>query len=366
MKAKSKLNGSMLAFVFAIAAAVLIFISLPLVSYAQTGTLGQESPEIHCTYAQNGEVVDGNALTAGTYDVSFIMTGAQSLSVMEITATYDQEQVTVATEPSYLVSDGDAAALDSMGYILSDGNIVFGFVSTNDDCTALAEGENVIATVQMTFASDCDAADYVAVSQNPNLTFVQADYGDGYDDAYALVEQDPEYTQGTLYLMSCNVTPALINSYNVCGQILIATDVTGTNTTAGVQGITVTVTADEAVVAEAVTDADGNYTLADVPVGTYTMTISGSTTIDRTVTLEVTDAKAEGSAVSVSGVGVVICDYNRDGNVNPVDLASFGVALSGDYNVYCDFNADGNINAADLGIFGGFLSKTIEYSEVTL
>lgn len=366
MKAKSKLNGSMLAFVFAIAAAVLIFISLPLVSYAQTGTLGQESPEIHCTYAQNGEVVDGNALTAGTYDVSFIMTGAQSLSVMEITATYDKEQVTVASEPSYLISDGDAAALDSMGYILSDGNIVFGFVSTNDDCTTLAEGENVIATVQMTFASDCDAADYVAVSQNPNLTFVQADYGDGYDDAYALVEEDPEYTQGTLYLMSCDVTPGLINSYNVCGQILVATDVTGTDTTAGVPGITVTVTAGDETVAEAVTDDLGNYTLADVPTGTYTMTISGSTTVDRTVTLEVTDAKAEGSAVTVSGVGVVICDYNKDKDINTIDKIEFNSSLSGTYNPYCDFNCDKDVNGVDKIIFNSLYGKTIEYSDVVL
>ena len=365
MENKVKLKGGVLALVFATFTALLIFISLPLVSFGQTGTLGQDTPEIRCTYAQDGVEVDGNTLTAGTYDVSFVMEGAQSLSVMEITATYNQEHVTVADSPSYLISDG-AAALDSMGYVLSNGNIVFGIVSTNSDCTALAEGENVIATVQMTFDTDCDAAEYITVSQNPNLTFAQADYGDGYDDSYALVKSDPEYTQGTLYLMSCDVTPALINSYDVNGQIMIATDVTGTTVTSGIGGITVTITdAEGQVAAQAVTDSQGNYTLASVLCGTYTMTISGDTTIDRTVTLEVTDAKAVNNAVTVDGVGVIICDYNKDGIVNTTDKIVITSAFA-DYNVYCDFNSDSVVNATDSVVFKGFFGKTIEYSEVTL
>lgn len=365
MKAKLKFGGSILAVFMAFLAAMMCFISLPLVSNAETGTLGSESPEIYCTYAQDGVAVDGNELTAGTYDVSFVLSGVKSLSVVQITATYDESVVTAASAPSYSISDSADLAMDSMGYILSGGNIVLGFVSENVDCSSVSEEEQILATVSMTFASDCDAADYITVSQDPNLTFLQVDYGDGYDDQYALVDSYPGY-DGNLYLMSCDVTPVVIPEYTVNGQIKIATDLTGTTTTVGIVGITVTVEKDGETIASAVTDENGYYTLPDVPVGEYTMTFSGPTTIDRTVTLSVSTDKAVDRTVTVDSVGIVICDYNKDTVINVTDKVVFAVAYSDAYDVYCDFNGDAIVNAADKSVFGAFYGQTIEYSNIVL
>lgn len=365
MKAKLKFGGNILAMFMAFLAAMMCFISLPLVSNAETGTLGSESPEIYCTYAQDGVAVDGNELTAGTYDVSFVLSGVKSLSVVQITATYDESVVSVASAPSYSISDDADLAMDSIGYILSGGNIVLGFVSENADCSSVSEEEQILATVSMTFASDCDAADYITVSQDPNLTFLQVDYGDGYDDQYALVDSYPGY-DGNLYLMSCDVTPVIIREYTVNGQVLIATDVTGTDTTVGIVGITVTVEKDGETIASAVTDENGYYTLPDVPVGEYTMTISGSTTIDRTVTLLVSTDKAVDSTVTVDNVGIIVCDYNLDGTFNAIDAAVFSGAFNGEYNIYCDLNGDGGVNAIDAAAFSGIFGNTVVYVEIVL
>lgn len=365
MKAKFKFGGNILAMFMAFLAAMMCFISLPLVSNAETGTLGSESPEIYCTYAQDGVAVDGNELTAGTYDVSFVLSGVKSLSVVQITATYDESVVSVASAPSYSISDDADLAMDSIGYILSGGNIVLGFVSENADCSSVSEEEQILATVSMTFASDCDAADYITVSQDPNLTFLQVDYGDGYDDQYALVDSYPGYN-GNLYLMSCDVTPVIIREYTVNGQVLIATDVTGTDTTVGIVGITVTVEKDGETIASAVTDENGYYTLPDVPVGEYTMTISGPTTIDRTVTLVVSEEKAVEQVVTLDSVGIVICDYNKDFSVNATDDAIFAISYNGEYNVYCDFNGDDVVNATDDAAFSLLYGKNVEYAEITL
>lgn len=346
-------------------AAVLIFMSIPFVSYAQTGTLGQESPEIYCTYEQDGVAVDGNELTAGTYDVSFVLTGMSNMSVFEVTAVYDTEQVTIDSAPSYLISDNADAALDSMGYILSDGNIVFGFVSTNEACSPLTEDEQTIATVKMTFESDCDAADYLTVSQNPNLTFAQADYGDGYDNSYALVKSYSDYS-GNLYLMTCDVTPVVPNAFDVSGQIKVATDVTGTSTTVGIVGITVKVEKEGLVVAQDETDQDGNYTLPAVPEGEYTMTITGPSTIDRTVTLVVSADKAVETVMDVDSVGIVMADYNKDGEVNSTDKTVFNSFYNSNYNVYCDFNGDSDINSTDKYVFNVFYGNNITYNSVTI
>lgn len=365
MKAKYKFGGNILAGVLAFIAAMMCFISLPSVSNAETGTLGSESPEIYCTYAQDGAAVDGNELTAGTYDVSFVVSGVKSLSVVQITATYDESVVSVASAPSYSISDDADLAMDSMGYILSGGNIVLGFVSENADCSSVSEEEQILATVSMTFASDCDAAEYITVSQDPNLTFLQVDYGDGYDDQYALVDSYLGY-DGNLYLMSCDVTPVFIPEYTVNGQVLIATDVTGANTTVGIVGITVTVEKDGETIASAVTDENGYYTLPEIPVGEYTVTFSGSTTVDRTAALTVSADKAVDATVTVENVGIIVCDYNLDGAFNAIDAAVFSSAFSGEYNIYCDLNGDGGVNAIDAAAFSGIFGNTVAYAEITL
>ena len=59
------------------------------------------------------------------------------------------------------------------------------------------------------------------------------------------------------------------------------------------------------------------------------MLISGETTVDRKVTLVVSESKDVGS------VGVVICDYNKDELINGTDYMSF-IAF---YNKTVNYNS---------------------------
>lgn len=365
MKAKYKFGSGIIAGLLALVIAMTIFIGLPIVSSAETGTLGTESPEIYCTFSQNGELVDGNELTAGTYDVSFVISGVKNLAVVQITATYDDSNVTVASAPSYSISDDEAFPFHTIGYKNENSTIITGFISGNDDCTAISSDGQVLTTISMTFALDCDAADYITVDQDPNHTFVQVDLNDSTSDQYALVDSYPGYS-GNLYPMSCDVSPVIIAEYTVNGQVLIATDTTGTNTTAGIIGITVTVEKDGLIIAQAVTDENGFYSLPDIPVGEYTVTFSGSTTVDRTATLLVSSDKAVDSVINVDSVGIIVCDYNKDNRINTIDTADFSLAYNGNYDVYCDLNGDNRVNTLDASIITVIYGNTVNYTNIDL
>lgn len=365
MKAKYKFGSGIIAGFLALVIVMTIFIGLPIVSSAETGTLGTESPEIYCTFSQNGELVDGNELTAGTYDVSFVISGVKNLAVVQITATYDDSMVTVASAPSYSISDDETFPFHTIGYKNENSTIITGFISGNDDCTAISSDGQVLTTISMTFLSDCDAADYITVDQDPNHTFVQVDLNDSTSDQYALVDSYPGYS-GNLYPMSCDVTPVIIAEYTVNGQVLIATDTTGTNTTVGIIGITVIVEKDGLIIAQAVTDENGFYTLPDVPVGEYTVTFSGSTTVDRTATLLVSSEKAVNSVINVDSVGIIVCDYNKDNRINTIDTADFSLAYNGNYDVYCDLNGDNRVNTLDASIITVIYGNTVNYTNIDL
>jgi hypothetical protein len=354
MKAKLKFNESVIFATLVFVVMMAMFIILPSVSYAETGTLGKESPEIYCIYQQNGEKVDGNELTAGTYDVSFVLTGMKSLSVIEVTATYDAEQVTVASTPSALISDNSSAGFDSMGYILSNGNIVFGFVSTDEACSDVNQDEQIIATVEMTFASDCDAEQYITVSENPNLTFALADYGDGYDNSYALVDSYADYN-GSLYLMTCDVTPGAGNT--VTGSLVVMTDSKGSTTGVPVYGeYTVSVYSDEertnlvtSVTSKETVDEDNNkinsFSIENLKSGTYYVTISSKYAISRNGTIVVgnSDIKAE-------AIPLIACNFNEDAGITVADAVAIYSNAAGDQNPYCNLNGDSGVTVADAAI----------------
>lgn len=368
MNSKAKTDSSTLIGILVFIAAVLIFISIPFASYAQTGTLGQDSPEIYCTYEQDGQIVDGNKLTAGTYDVSFVLSGMSDLSVFEVTATYDTDQVTVEPAPLSLISDDDSA-LDSMGYILSDGNIVFGFVSTKEDCSTV-EGEQIIATVKMTFASDCDAEDYITVSENPNLTFAQADYGDGYDDEYALVESYPDYV-GELHPMTCDVTPGF--GHSVKGNIVVMTNSNGETNGVAVYGeYKIDVYADAAKsdlvtsVFSARSTNENNqivneFIIDSLTDGTYYATISSQYAISRDIIIRV-----NGDDIVAQPIAIVACDFNTDGDITAMDAGTVYVQAASGQAPYCDLNGDGDITAMDAGIVYTCAAGTLNYEELII
>lgn len=363
MKAKAN-NSSALVGILVFIAVMLIFISIPFVSYAQTGTLGTASPEVYCTYEKDGEQFDGNALPAGTYDVSFILSGLTDTSVLQVTATYDTDQVTVADSPSALLSDNADSQFDSIGYKLSDGNIVFGFISTNDDCSSVDENGQVIATVSMTFASDCDpdADNLIVVSENPNHTFAQADYGDGFKDEYAIVDDgvsSVEGYDGTLYSMKCDVTPSF--GVSVAGTMVIMTDTKGsTNGDAVFNECVIDIYSDEArteklqsVTSTVYTDENekivNSFNIEDLKNGTYYATISSRFAIARKdVIINVT-----GQDISAGQIPLVVCNFNGDPYITGADAGTIFNNAVGEKNAYCDLNGDGYVTGADAGVVFG-------------
>jgi hypothetical protein len=341
--------------VAAIIMAMVVFFGLTVSAYGAEGTDG--TPKVYCNYYdEDGKQYDGNKLKAGTYCVNFYTTGVDKISAIEITSTVDTSVVTIDSV------DESNSTMTSMGYVADNenGNLVVGYVSSGD-YAVVDEAEQFITSVKMTFAIDCDADDYVTVSDNPNLTFIVTDSADNnYDDEYALVDSYESYN-GVLSLMTCDITPAFDSgTFDISGQIKIATDLTGTSTSVGVTGITVSVVDGDSTISSAVTDDDGQYTLTGIPAGEYKMLISGPTTIDREVTLVVSESK------TVDSVGIVVCDYNNDAYVNATDMSFFSSSYSGTYNVYCDFNGDGLVNSTDMSVFSSFYNQTIIYNDVTL
>lgn len=338
---------------------IALFVCLPNTSYG--ATIGSEKPNIYCTYTDSdGKQYDGDELPAGTYDVNFYLEGVSELSVVQVTAKYSAD-ATVDTAAKPLLSD-NIADISSMGTITQNSNLVFGFVSDSDSCSAINSDGTLLATFSVAFANKCDASNVISVSTSPNETFVLTDYNDGLKDEYALVKQADDY-DGSLYLMTCDVSPKGPGC-DITGKITIATSLDGSEGKTGIGGINLTVkTADDSTVATAVTDSNGDYTLADIPAGEYKMLISGETTIDRTVTLVVSESK------DVSSVSIAICDYNHDGFVNATDKLVFLTAFTGGedaYNVLCDYTDDGFVNAADKLVFLTFFGNEVKYADVTL
>lgn len=295
-------------------------------------------------------------MPAGTYDVNFYLEGVSELSVVQVTAKYSAD-ATVDTAAKSLLSD-KVTGISSMGTITQNSNLVFGFVSDSDSCSAINSDATLLATFSVAFANKCDASNVISVSTSPNETFVLTDYNDGLKDEYALVKQADDY-DGSLYLMTCDVSPKGPGC-DITGKIAIATSLDGSQYNKGIGNINLTVkAADGSAVATAVTDSNGDYTLADIPVGEYTMLISGETTIDRKVTLIVSESK------TVDTVAVCICDYNHDSDVDSLDTLDFLTAFN-NYNVTCDFNGDGIVDAIDTLTYLTFFGNKIQYLNVTL
>lgn len=329
---------------------VIAFICLPQITSAATGTLGSEEPYVYFTYenAEDGVQADGNQLSAGTYNVSVHFSGMLNSSVFQVSATYDTEKATVVPTPVSLLSD-TVTDMESMGYVLGDGDIVFGFVSTNDAFSSLGD-DVVIAEFTMTFAQDCDAETVITVSKSPDYTFAQADYGDGYNDEYSLTldsEKDVNYT-GTLYIMTCDVTPAF--GYDVSASLVVMTNSNGETNNVPVYGeYTVQVyrdidRTDLVTTVKSVRSENANsFVIEGLTDGTYYATISGAYAITRNdITIVV-----NGSDIAGPVIPIIACDFNGDKGIGANDaIVVYENAASGN-DMFYDLNGDKGIGSND-------------------
>lgn len=335
---------------FSLISAIFVFICLPQITSAATGTLGNEEPYVYFTYenAESGETADGNQLDAGTYNVSIHLSGMANSSIVQVTGTYDTELASVASTPTAILSD-TVTDMESMGYILENGNIVFGFVSTNDACSVLGD-DVVIAEIQVTFVQACDAETVISVSVSPNLTFAQADYGDGLDDEYSLTadaDKDVNYT-GTLYPMTCDVTPAF--GYDVSGSLVVMINSNGDTNGVPVYGeytINVYSDAERTDLVKSVKSVESenanSFVIDGLANGTYYATVSGGYSVARRdITIIV-----NGSDISGPAIPIMACDFNSDGAVGTNDAIRIYQQASGGGDLYCDLNGDNAVGTND-------------------
>jgi hypothetical protein len=335
-------------------------IVVPFQVYAQSDTLGTESPSFKATFTDsNNNVADGNSLDTGVYTVSIKLFGMKTVSVFQLTANYTDD-ITINSVST--VADTDSSF--SVGAVKNENNsLVVVLASENDDTSAITDGEAMV-TMTITINKSGDFSEYFVISADPELTFIEADYADGFDPAYVLVGN--EETDDYFPYITVDMSPAVAtDSYSVTGQITIATNLDGSQGDTGIVGITASVDVNGETVS-AVSDENGYYTLSGLPEGVYDMVLSGPTTIDRNVTLTVSADKAVDGIITVSAVPICICDYVKNGIVNAYDKTVFNNAFYGEYNVYCDLIPNNVINAYDKTVFNTFFNNDVEYVDVTL
>lgn len=175
-----------------------------------------------------------------------------------------------------------------------------------------------------------------------------------FDDTATAFPYELTVTGNTTIVPSVeSVGPKTIS---VSGTINIATNLDGTQSSAGIGGIDILANG----VVVATSASDGTFT-ANVPVGTTELTIHrDKVTVDRTVTL------SGNSDISGVKIPVAICDYNGDNLINAADFMTFVSAYTGEYNVYCDFNGDNVVNGTDYMTFVSFYNNTVDYVPLAL
>lgn len=175
-----------------------------------------------------------------------------------------------------------------------------------------------------------------------------------FDDTATAFPYELTVTGNTTIVPSVeSVGPKTIS---VSGTINIATNLDGTQSSAGIGGIDILANG----VVVATSASDGTFT-ANVPVGTTELTIHrDKVTVDRTVTL------SGNSDISGVKIPVAICDYNSDNLINGTDFMTFVSAYTGEYNDYCDFNGDNVVNGTDYMTFVSFYNNTVDYVPLAL
>lgn len=347
---------------------LILTLFIPMASFAAQGTLGSESPHLYCSFtdSESNATVDGNTLTAGTYDVSFYLSGMAAIATLELNAAYDEAALSVNGFSDLLCNTVEnMKGLGGDGVLIANGTVACGFITrveTGATCTPIdAQGQLLFRlNVTVTSESAVDFADLFVLNTHPQVTFIEADYGDypdyGASDqaCYALVESAEDY-DAALYRMTADLSPA--SGYSVTGKVLALASANGRLAGDDCSVRECDVLIDGAVVAT--TNDDGVFTIPALAAGTYTATLSYAYGYDREITITVTDG-----AVDLGRLGMVVCNFGKDTRIDGTDYNTYKRASgkSGDdaaYNPYCDFNHDGSVNGTDYNIYKAFSGKSL-------
>ena len=372
MKAASK------KFFFVLLSTLLISMLVPVSASAENpnSTLGTETPYMYCTFIDaEGREVDGNSLVSGDYTVDVRVGEMENASILQFTAEYDSSVITDLAVTRTIADDAGSDV--SLGGIKDENNIlVVALASEDNNASALTdEFGTSIATMDVSVdAGENDAVDFEDVfsfSNDPDLTFLEADYADGYDDAY-VTDVNASATYNT-YLMTADASPDFLT---VSGKVVIANSLDGESGSVGIGDIAVY--SDVNFEPLAISTDNGTFTAA-VPRGTKNLIFtnysfengehavdSQGSTIDRMVAI---NGKQNVSSTSV--IPIIVCDYNKDGAVTPADKVALNSQINktvedGDYKAVYNLNGDNAVTPADkviFNLFSGKIGKDYTYTE---
>lgn len=336
---------------------IIALLAFPVNAAAASGTLGSESPVISCAFRDStGKTASGDHLKVGSYTVDFTVSGMKDIAIFQITGTYDTSKISSMTWLSY------NSNFKLGGEEVSDGNFTAFLISENDGTTTVDSDGTVFFSYKINVSADGDFSDMVSLSKEPKKTFITADYGDGYYDCYVL-DTSIEYPTGKTYAMTADLSPYVQpTEFDVKGKISVAGDLTGSATEKGYDSAEVSVDGTEI---SAVTDSDGTYTLRGLAPGEYNITITSDTTAARKATLVVSADAADYDTITVDNLGIISCDYNRDGCINITDVFLFS-RLQSKNNASADVNRDGTVDDKDLALLKQYLNQSVQYTSVSL
>lgn len=338
-----------------------------------TSSIGTQKPVITAEYRDaSGNVADGNALSAGTYEMVLRVYDLASISQMQFTASYDANVLSFSNGILPLATDS-SLNLNAVHLESANGSFVFAYNSGNyDSCSALPDNGAELVKISLTVLGSAvdtaiDINSALTLDTNPNRTFIEADYRDvtvsGLSrvyKCYALSTAD-DFT-GEVFPMECDLSPEISNGYSVSAYIGALTSPNEKYGSYPVTGAQVSIeVGGETLFAE--TDESGKFIFNNVPAGSYTATVSYKYGFTRTFTIEVADSNVESSTM----VGIVACDWSKDSVINTNDKLSYlslvSVKAGSDkYDLGGDIDRNGVINTNDKIIYLSFVgTKSVDF-----
>lgn len=338
-----------------------------------TSSIGTQKPVITAEYRDaSGNVADGNALSAGTYEMVLRVDDLASISQMQFTASYDANVLSFSNGILPLATDS-SLNLNAVHLESANGSFVFAYNSGNyDSCSALPDNGAELVKISLTVLGSAvdtaiDINSALTLDTNPNRTFIEVDYRDvtvsGLSrvyKCYALSTAD-DFT-GEVFPMECDLSPEISNGYSVSAYIGALTSPNEKYGSCPVTGAQVSIeVGGETLFAE--TDESGKFIFNNVPAGSYTATVSYKYGFTRTFTIEVADSNVESSTM----VGIVACDWSKDAVINTNDKLSYlslvSVKAGSDkYDLGVDIDRNGVINTNDKIIYLSFVgTKSVDF-----
>lgn len=345
-----------------------------------TSSISTQKPVITAEYRDaSGNVADGNALSAGTYEMVLRVDDLASISQMQFTASYDANVLSFSNGILPLATDS-SLNLNAVHLESANGSFVFAYNSGNyDSCSALPDNGAELVKISLTVLGSAvdtaiDINSALTLDTNPNRTFIEVDYRDATVSGlsrvykcYALSTAD-DFT-GEVFPMECDLSPEISNGYSVSAYIGALTSPNEKYGSYPVTGAQVSIeVGGETLFAE--TDETGKFTFLNVPSGSYTATVSYKYGFTRTFTVKVENANVESAIL----VGIVACNWDGNTMINAKDkskyLSTLGLrAYDAGYDVGVDIDRNGTINTKDKQIylaFVGYSSDLLTYADTVI